>query len=275
MRRWLDLDNIGTMPPSESFLVFYRDNLETAMRAETEAFFRHVLKNNLSLDEFLGADYSFLNRELATHYGIEGVQGNELQRVSLKGSRRGGLLGHGAFLTASANGVDTSPVVRGIYVLEKLLGYTPPPPPPDVPAIEPDIRGAVSVREQLVKHREIATCAACHRKIDPLGFALENFDAIGGWRDQYEKRTPIDPSGKLPGGDTFQTVSEFRKLLADRQDQLDRCMTEKLMTYALGRELEIGDRPAIDKILKELSTSKGGLSDLIRQIALSDPFQSN
>lgn len=275
VRRWLDLDNIGTMPPSESFLVFYRDNLETAMRAETEAFFRHVLKNNLSLDEFLGADYSFLNRELATHYGIEGVQGNELQRVSLKGSRRGGLLGHGAFLTASANGVDTSPVVRGIYVLEKLLGYTPPPPPPDVPAIEPDIRGAVSVREQLVKHREIATCAACHRKIDPLGFALENFDAIGGWRDQYEKRTPIDPSGKLPGGDTFQTVSEFRKLLADRQDQLDRCMTEKLMTYALGRELEIGDRPAIDKILKELSTSKGGLSDLIRQIALSDPFQSN
>ena len=154
VRRWLDLDNIGTMPPSEDFLEYYRDNLETAMRAETETFFRHVLDNNLPLREFLDADYSFLNRELALHYGIEGVQGNELQRVSLKGSRRGGLLGQGAFLTASANGVDTSPVVRGIYVLEKLLGYTPPPPPPDIPAIEPDIRGAVTIREQLEKHRE-------------------------------------------------------------------------------------------------------------------------
>lgn len=132
VRRWLDLDNIGTMPPSANFLVYYRDNLEAAMRAETETFFRHVLDNNLSPREFLDADYSFLNRELALHYGIEGVQGNELQRVSLKGSLRGGLLGQGAFLTASANGVDTSPVVRGIYVLEKLLGYTPPPPPPSL-----------------------------------------------------------------------------------------------------------------------------------------------
>ena len=130
MRRWLGLDNIWTMPPSEDFLVYYRDNLETAMRKETEMFFRHLLDNNLPLREFLEADYSFLNRELALHYGIKGVQGNELQRISLKGSTRGGLLGQGALLTASANGVDTSPVVRGIYVLEKLLGYTPPPPPP-------------------------------------------------------------------------------------------------------------------------------------------------
>jgi hypothetical protein len=147
IRRWLDLDNIGTMPPSEDFLEYYRDNLEAAMRGETEAFFRHVLDENLPLREFLAADYSFLNRELALHYGIDGVEGNELQRVSLEGGTRGGLLGQGAFLTASANGVDTSPVVRGVYVLEKLLGYTPPPPPPDVPDIEPDIRGAKTVRE--------------------------------------------------------------------------------------------------------------------------------
>ena len=275
VRRWLELDNIGEMPPSEDFLEYYRDNLESAMRAETETFFRHVLDNNLSPRQFLVADYSFLNRELALHYGIEGVQGNKLQHVSLQGSRRGGLLGQGAFLTASANGVDTSPVVRGIYVLEKLLGYTPPPPPPDVPAIEPDIRGAVSIREQLEKHRESATCAECHCKIDPLGFALENFDAVGGWRDEYEGKTQIDSAGKLPGGDSFETVSEFRKLLVDRQDQFKRCLTEKLMTYALGRELEIGDRPSVDKILSELDDKKGGLHDLVRLVILSKPFQRN
>ncbi len=275
VRRWLDLDNIGTMPPSEDFLEYYRDNLETAMRKETETFFRHVLDNNLSLREFLDADYSFLNRELALHYGIKGVQGNELQRVSLKGSRRGGLPGHGAFLTASANGVDTSPVVRGIYVLEKLLGYTPPPPPPDVPMIEPDIRGAVTIREQLLKHREIATCAECHRKIDPLGFALENFDAIGGWRDEYGKKNPIDSAGKLPGGDSFRTFPEFRKLLVNRQDQFNRCLSEKLMTYALGRELEVGDRPSIDEILAELDGKKGGLRELMRLVVLSKPFLGN
>mgnify|MGYP001166676938 FL=1 len=275
VRRWLDLDNVGTMPPSEDFLEYYRDNLETAMRKETETFFRHVLDNNLSLREFLDADYSFLNRELALHYGIEGVEGNKLQRVSLKGSRRGGLPGHGAFLTASANGVDTSPVVRGIYVLEKLLGYTPPPPPPDVPAIEPDIRGAVTIREQLLKHREIPTCAECHRKIDPLGFALENFDAIGGWRDEYGKKNPIDSAGKLPGGDSFRTFPEFRKLLVDRQGQFNRCLSEKLMTYALGRELEVGDRPSIDEILAELDGKKGGLRELMRLVVLSKPFLSN
>jgi mono/diheme cytochrome c family protein len=275
VRRWLDLDNIGTMPPSEDFLEYYRDNLETAMRAETETFFQHVLDGNLSLREFLDADYSFLNRELALHYGVKGVEGNELQRVSLKGSRRGGLIGQGAFLTASANGVDTSPVVRGIYVLEKLLGYTPPPPPPDVPVIEPDIRGAVTIREQLEKHRASATCAACHRKIDPLGFALENFDAIGGWRDEYSGKTPIDATGKLPNGDSFSTVPEFRKLLVDREDQFNRCLTEKLMTYALGRKLEVGDRPTIDRVLAELETREGGLRDLIRLIVLSKPFLSN
>ena len=273
--RWLDLDNIRTMPPSEDFLEFYRDNLESAMRAETETFFRNVLDKNLPLREFLNADYSFLNRELALHYGISGVQGNQLQRVSLTDSNRGGLLGQGAFLTASANGVDTSPVVRGIYVLDKLLGYTPPPPPPDVPAIEPDIRGAVSIREQLQKHREIATCAECHRKIDPLGFALENFDAVGGWRENYEKNTPIDPTGTLPGGDTYRTISEFRKLMVDRQAQFHRCMTKKLMTYALGRELEVADRPSVDHILSKLDEKQGGLRDLIRLVVLSEPFQNN
>ncbi|MEM7476910.1 MAG: DUF1592 domain-containing protein [Planctomycetota bacterium] len=275
VRRWLDLDNIGTMPPSADFLEYYRDNLETAMRSETESFFRHTLENNLSPREFLDADYSFLNRELALHYGIDGVEGNDLQYVALEGRRRGGLIGQGAFLTASANGVDTSPVVRGIYVLEKLLGYTPPPPPPDVPAIEPDIRGADSIRELLQKHRESATCAECHRKIDPLGFALENFDAVGGWRDEYEGRKKIDPAGKLPGGDSFRSVAEFRELLVVREDQFYRCLTEKLMVYALGRELDASDRPAIDGILEQLDDRDGGLQDLISLIVFSESFQGN
>lgn len=275
VRCWLELDNIGEMPVSEDFLVYHRDNLEAAMRGETETFFRHLLDENLRPRVFLDADYSFLNRELALHYGIEGVEGSELRRVSLPGSRRGGLLGQGAFLTASANGVDTSPVVRGIYVLDKLLGYTPPPPPADVPAIEPDIRGAVTIRQQLEKHRADASCAQCHRKIDPPGFALENFDAIGGWRDEYEGKMPIDAAGQLPGGEAFKSVAEFRQLLAARRDEFHRCLTEKLMTYALGRELEPVDRPAVDKTLSELKTQQGGLRDLIRLVVQSEPFRRN
>jgi hypothetical protein len=278
IRRWLDLDNIGEMPPSEEFLPYYRDNLEMAMREETERFFHHILDENLSPNEFLAADYSFLNRELAAHYGIEGVEGGGMQRVSLKGKPRGGLLGQSLFLTASANGVDTSPVVRGVYVLEKLLGYSPPPPPPDVPEIEPDIRGAMTVREQLAKHREIATCAECHRKMDPLGFALENFDAIGGWRTSYQignKQLPIDSGGELPGGDSFNTFPEFRSHIVRRQDQFTRCLTEKLLTYAIGRELEIGDRPDVDSIIHQTQQKSLGLRELIELVILSEAFRNN
>ena len=275
IRVWLNFDNIGEMPPSKDFKVYYRDNLEVAMRNETQTFFRHVLDHNLSTREFLNADYSFLNRELALHYGIEGIEGNHLSRVSLKGTPRGGLLGHGSFLTASANGVDTSPVVRGIYMLEKLLGYTPPPPPDDVPDIEPDIRGAKTIREQLAKHREIATCAECHRKIDPFGFALENFDAIGRWRNEYGKNMPIDASGELPNGDAFSTVPEFGKHIIKREGQFTRSLTEKLLTYATGRELVPSDRPAIDAILREMRQDNKGLHDLIEAVVLSEVFGKN
>lgn len=275
IRVWLNFDNIGEMPPSKDFKVYYRDNLEVAMRNETQTFFRHVLDHNLSTREFLNADYSFLNRELALHYGIEGIEGNHLRRVSLKGTPRGGLLGHGSFLTASANGVDTSPVVRGIYMLEKLLGYTPPPPPDDVPDIEPDIRGAKTIREQLAKHREIATCAECHRKIDPFGFALENFDAIGRWRNEYGKNMPIDASGELPNGDAFSTVPEFGKHIIKREGQFTRSLTEKLLTYAIGRELVPSDRPAIDAILREMRQDNKGLRDLIEAVVLSEVFGKN
>jgi len=275
IRRWLELDNIGEMPVSEEFVSYHRDDIEAAMTRETEAFFRHVLDENLHPAEFLSADYSFLNRELALHYGIDGLEGSQLRKVSLEGTPRGGVMGQALFLTASANGVDTSPVVRGIYVLENLLGYSPPPPPPDVPEIESDIRGAKTIREQLALHRSVETCADCHRKIDPLGFALENFDATGGWRRQYENSLTIDASGTLPNGDRFETVPQFRSLIAKRSDVFTRCLTEKLMTYALGRELDPRDRPVIDSILEQLEEKGGGLRDLIEAIVLADTFASN
>ncbi len=275
IRVWLNYDNIGEMPPSPDFRVYFRDNLGPAMVTETETFFRHVLDNNLSPREFLSADYSFLNRELARHYGIEDIEGDHFRRVPLTGTPRGGLLGQGSFLMASANGVDTSPVVRGIYVLENVLGYTPPPPPDDVPEIEPDTRGATTIRDQLVKHREMPTCAQCHSKIDPPGFALENFDAIGGWRTHYTRSAAIDPSGQLPNGEAFQSFVEFRELMTKRHAEFTRCLTEKLLTYAIGRELGISDRPAIDAIVQDVQEKNKSLRDLITLVILSDPFKSN
>ncbi len=275
IRLWLNLDHIGEMPVSTDFVSFFRDNIDAAMRAETETFFRHILDKNLPPREFLAANYTFLNRELARHYGLPPLEGVQLRQVTLPKGVRGGLLTQAAFLTASANGVDTSPVVRGVYVQEKLLGYTPPPPPPDVPLIEPDATGATNIREQLAKHRTIETCASCHRKIDPFGFALENFDATGGWRTNYAKEQKIDSAGVLPTGEKFTGVTDFRSLLIARHEPFTRALAEKLLTYALGRAPEFTDRAVIDGIMKNLSTSKGGFKDLVRAVVLSEPFAKN
>jgi hypothetical protein len=275
LRVWLELDNIGEMPPSREFVSFYRDNLESAMRQETELLFENVLNKNLPPRELIAANYSFINRELAEHYGIPGVEGNEFRKVSFSGSERGGILGHGSFLTASANGVDTSPVVRGIYVMNKLLDYTPPPPPDDVPEIEPDVTGATTLREKLIKHRADASCAQCHKKIDPAGFALENYDAIGGWREKYNKSLEVDPSGQLPNGETFSTPREFRKLVVGQEETFIRCLAKKMMTYAIGRKLNSGDRSTLDKMVEEMNGSSNGLRDLLTKIALSKPFRNN
>ena len=275
LRVWLELDNIGKMPPSREFVSFYRDNLESAMRKETELLFENVLKKNLRPLELLTADYSYINRELAAHYGIAGLEGNEFRKVSLAGAERGGILGHGSFLTASANGVDTSPVVRGIYVMNKLLDYTPPPPPDDVPEIEPDVTGATTLKEKLIKHREDASCAQCHKKIDPAGFALENYDAIGAWRVKYDRKLDVDPSGQLPNGETFSTPEEFRELVIDQEETFLRCLTKKMMTYAIGRKLNSGDRPAVDNIINQVYGSNEGMKDLIKLIVLDETFLSN
>jgi hypothetical protein len=275
LRLWLELDNLGKMPPSREFVSFYRDNLESAMRRETDLFFQHVLEENLHPVELLSADYSFINRELGEHYGISGLEGNEFRKVRMEGSERGGILGHGSFLTASANGVDTSPVVRGIYVMNKLLDYTPPPPPDDVPEIEPDVTGATTLREKLIKHREDASCAQCHKKIDPAGFALENYDAIGAWREKYNKSLEVDSSGKLPNGKTFSSPSEFKKLVIEEKTTFVRCLTKKLLTYAIGRKLNSGDRNTVDSIVAEMTRSGKGLRDLIKMIVLSETFLTN
>ncbi|MBT4013744.1 MAG: DUF1592 domain-containing protein [Planctomycetaceae bacterium] len=274
-RIWLELDNIGKMPPSKDFLNYYRDNLGDAMRKETELFFGHILDRNLPIREFLAADYSFLNRELAEHYGMPGLEGNYFRKVNLPKVSRGGIMGHASFLTASANGVDTSPVVRGIYVLNKLLGYSPPSPPGDVPAIDPDVRGATTLREQLIKHRADVTCAQCHNKIDPPGFALENYDAIGGWRDQYPGKLKVDASGKLTDGKSFASNADFRTLIVAEDRAFTRCLTEKLLTYAIGRKLNSSDRPSIDRISKEMVGPKKGLRDLIQAVVASESFLHN
>ena len=275
LRVWLELDNIGKMPPSKEFVSFYRDNLESAMRRETEFLFEHVLKKNLPPRELLAANYSFMNRELAEHYGMPGLEGNEFRKVSLPGPKRGGLLGHGSFLTASANGVDTSPVVRGIYVMNKLLDYTPPPPPDDVPEIEPDVTGATTLREKLVKHRADASCAQCHKKIDPAGFALENYDAIGAWRENYDRKLEVDASGKLPNGKTFSSPNQFRDLVIEEKETFIRCLTKKLLTYGIGRKINSGDREAVYQIVEKMNESEKGMKDLIKMIVLSEPFLTN
>ncbi|MEM9159286.1 MAG: DUF1592 domain-containing protein [Verrucomicrobiota bacterium] len=270
---WLTLRALGDTPPDRrKFERYYADHLEEAMREETERFTRDLLDTNGKIVRFLDADYSFLNGPLAALYGVKGVQGNEFRRVDLSDKRRGGLLGQASVLTVTANGVDTSPVYRGIWLLENLLGTPPSPPPPDVEPLDPDIRGATTIREQLAKHRNVASCNECHRKIDPLGFALENFDAIGAWRHRYEEGGAIDASGRLADGTEFEGVAEFREAMIGRKEQFSRALTEKMLAYALGRRIEILDRPVVDGILNELEDENGGFRDLVVKIAMSEAF---
>ena len=270
---WLTLRDLGDAPPDRNkFEAYYEGGLESAMRKETELFTRHAIDENQNLSCFLDSNYTFVNGPLAELYGLEDVKGLDFQKVALNDPRRGGLLGHASVLTVTANGIDTSPVYRGIWLLENLLGTPPPPPPPDVEPLDPDIRGTKTIREQLEKHRTVESCGECHRKIDPLGFALENFDPIGGWRSNYDDRAPIDASGKLPDGSGFEDVVDFKKILLEKQHLFNRAITEKMLAYALGRRIEIMDRPAVDAILADLEERGGGFRDLITLVATSDIF---
>ncbi len=233
---WLTLRDLGSMPPDRAkFDDYYRFDLQTAMREETRRFTRRLIDENLSVVNFLDSDFTYVNKPLARLYGINPPRSSGFELVKLQDGRRGGLLGQASILTVTANGIDTSPVVRGVWLLENILGTPPSPPPPDVPPLDPDVRGATSIREQLEKHRSLASCYDCHRKIDPLGFALENFDAIGHWRDSYSGKTKIDAAGELPTGQKFDGIESFKKVMLDRHNQFCTALATKLLAYSTGR----------------------------------------
>lgn len=274
LNSWLTLRDLGaTLPDRTSFRSFYHYDLDSAMREETRLFVRELIAQNLSIENFLDSDFTFLNKRLAEHYGIEAsLSGGGFQKVSLTDRRRGGLLGQASILTVTANGIDTSPVVRGVWLLENILGTPPSPPPPDVEPIDPDVRGATTIRDQLEKHRSVPSCNDCHRKIDPPGFALENFDPIGAWRTSYGRGKPIDASGQLATGQEFKDVAEFKKLLLARKDQFTRALTTKLLAYSLGRHVGLAERPHVDRIVASLSEHGDGFRDLIKLVVTSEPF---
>lgn len=280
---WLTLRDLGSSPPDRgSFREYYHYDLGAAMREETVLFTRHILEENLSIDLFIDSDFTFLNKRLATHYGIEVPESlvrdaGRFERVQLdddlRGDLRGGLLGQASVLTVSANGIDTSPVVRGVWLLENILGVTPSPPPPDVAPLDPDVRGAKSIRDQLEKHRDVPSCYDCHRKIDPLGFALESFDPIGKWRDKYKNKAQVETAGKLPNGKSFKDVRELKVILLEQKEQFSQALIEKMLAYSLGRTLGIADRPHVDSILQELRERGDGFRDLVELVVMSDVFR--
>lgn len=278
---WLNLRSLGSMPPDQSaFSVYYTANLEPEMKRETQLFFRDLIDRNGSLLECLSADHSFANRDLAKLYGVtEQIpvdDAGQFHRVVFSDENRGGLLGQASVLTVSANGIETSPVVRGVWLLERVLGTPPPPPPDDVPAIDPDVRGAESVRDLLDKHRSSAACNDCHRKIDPLGFALEGFDPIGRSRRFYDskRQKAIDTSGVLPSGDHFADLAGLKKILLEQEEFFVRAVVNRLLTHALGRHIEPTDRAAVDDILAQCQEGNYATQDVIVAIVTSPLFSS-
>lgn len=277
---WLNLRALGSMPPDPiASQIYYTAGLEPEMKQETRLFMRDLIHRNASVLEFLRADYSFVNRDLAKLYGVADQvptdTANEFRRVTFTNSNRGGLLGQASILTVSANGIETSPVIRGLWMMDNILGSNVPPPPDAVPALDPDVRDAVSIRDQLAKHRESEACNQCHRKFDPLGFALEGFDPIGRTRNFYDakKSIPIDTSGVLPGGGAFSNAADLRKLLLNRQEFFVRTVANRLLSHALGRRIEAIDRPAIDRIISEIRGDDYPIADLITAVVTSDLFQ--
>lgn len=276
---WLNLRALGDMPPArEEFSKYYSQNLEASMRKETQAFFKYLIDENRSILDCIDADYSFVDRSLAKLYGIkESVppeNGEQLRLVRFDDPNRGGLLGQASVLTVTANGIETSPVIRGVWLLENILGTPPSPPPEDVPTIDPDVRGATSIRDLLVKHRDSPACMECHRKIDPLGFAMENFDPIGQWRTHYSKKVKIDASGELPSGEAFTDLAGLKKVLIQRKEFFARMLTEKLVAYACGRKIEPRDRPRIEAICELLREKGYPTRDLIEEVVTSELFLS-
>jgi hypothetical protein len=283
---WLNLRDLGGMPPPrESNRAYYAEDLPASMKAEARLFFSDMLKENRPVSQFLHADYTFVDKKLAQLYDLPAQKTLRLadgfQKVSLKGDKhRGGLLGMAAVLTVSANGVETSPVTRGAWVSENILGIKPPPPPDVVPAIEPDVSGTTTIRERLAKHSTDRACAECHRKIDPLGFSLESFDPVGRWRITYPKpkkgaAPKIDTTGEFASGETYQDFTGFRDILHDKREEMfTRHLIRSLLAYSTGRLMEPADEFAIDRIHEKVKQQGLGLRSLVVECLTSDVFRS-
>lgn len=273
--QWLQIRNLKTVSPDRKQFPSFDESLRAAMLKETELFFEEVMREDRSVLEFLDADYTFLNERLATHYGIKGVKGDQFRRVALAdGSHRGGLLTQASVLTVTSNPTRTSPVKRGKWILEQILGTPPPPPPPDVPELKEDPNAVLSgtLRQRMEQHRTDPNCAACHARMDPLGFAFENFDAIGAWREK-EGNYPVDSSGSLPSGQSFQGPGGLKEILKAREVEFTRCLAEKMLTFAIGRGIEDFDQCALDEIVDATGSDQSRFSRLVLEIVKSDPFQ--
>jgi len=285
---WLNLRDLGSMPPPrDAYRQYYSEDLPTSMMAEVDHFFRDLLAHDGSVAEFLDANYSFVDKKLAKLYELPEQQTLRLadgfQKVELGDkSHRGGLLGMAAVLAVSANGVETSPVTRGVWVSENILGIQPPSPPDEVPAIDPDVSGATNIRERLAKHRADAACVECHRKIDPYGFSLESFDPVGRWRTKYPvpenskvSAITIDCSGEFPSGETYEDFTDFKKIIrSTRQDLFVRHLIRQVLAYATGRLMEPSDDFVIDELHRKLQEDGLGLQTLLTECIMSETFRS-
>jgi hypothetical protein len=295
--QWLDLRSIDATSPDMSLYPEFDEMLKYAMVGETEAFFAEMLSKDLPVTNFIQSDFLMLNHRIAQHYeiGTEVAKGEAFVRVKVPAdSVRGGLLTQASILKVTANGTVSSPVLRGGWVMKRLLGQPPPPPPPGVPGVEPDTRGASTIRELLAKHSTSENCAGCHAKIDPPGFALENFDVIGGWRDRYRSKEkgdrpnakvenrgvwqykvslPVDASGQLADGRAFKDIKDFKQLLLAQPADVQRCLTEKLLTYATGAAPTYADGQAVNDIVTKALKQGGGLKTFVTELVLSDTFR--
>lgn len=294
---WIDLRKISLTEPDENLYPEYNALLTESMIEETQAFFREMLRSNLAAINVVDSEFIMINQRLARLYGIPDVLGSKIRKWALTDeSVRGGLLTQGSLLKITANGTTTSPVVRGTFVLSRFLGDPPPPPPPSVPAVEPDISGATTIREQLKAHRADPACATCHQKIDPPGFALESFDVMGGYRERYRasldsgergvelryngkpvafKLGPsVDCAGELPNGDRFRDIKELRPLLKDLEDQIARHFLSQLVVYATGAPVRFVDRPAVDELMQQLKQEGYGVRSMIHALVQSELFRN-